>query len=167
MSDEYDEDTVLISRGDAVMDIARYIAAEQFVISIPPQIAPAVMDALDPLNPTYYLDKGLDEILVSTDSHHWARGAMEMCVVVFGANRIAVVAVLPIDVPLAKVAKALHHDGPLDDLPPVVLLSPEHDDPEVNYVVDLLLEALRASNPDWAAYLTDAAKAYEEKYGDG
>jgi len=156
------EEADLISRGDAIVAIARHIEGGQYVISIPPQIALTAMSRIAHLEPFYYLDKGTDEILTATDGDGWVRDSVQMIQDMFGDNRIAAVAVLPVGASGAALAAALN----VPEQPPtLVMLSPSHADPDVNFVVDLLLSAIGACNPAHAQYLREAAQAYEERYG--
>jgi hypothetical protein len=161
---------VLISRGDAIVAIAMSIEAGQYVISIPPAIAVSVMESLTELNPTHYLDKGAPEIMVADGENAiTAVGAMGMYQSIFGEQNIASVAVLPPGTPPERVKAAISRGSiaPVEQVPSLILLSqPDAADPEITYVVDLMIEALAASEPEHAAYLKEAAKAYEEKYGD-
>lgn len=158
-----------MSRGDAIVAIARSVEANQFVISIPPIIATSVIEAIADLDPIHYLDKGVDEIMVvEGENAAAALGAMGMYEQIFGEQTIGSVAVLPVGTTATRVKAVLSRGSALsrEDPPTLILLSPPDDtDPEVTYVVDLLVEALKASDPAHAAYLADAAKAYEEKYG--
>jgi hypothetical protein len=159
---------MLISRGDAIVAIAMSIAADQYVLSIPPSIALSVMESITGLRPKHYLDKGVDEIMVAEDDNvDTASGAMRMYENLFGANTIASVAVLPVGTRPGAVAVALARGAtvPVENPPKLILLSPSNDDPNVNVVVDLMLEALKAGAPEHAAYLLDSARAYEERYG--
>jgi hypothetical protein len=145
------------------------IEADQYVISIAPSIAASVMEAIAGLDPTHYLDKGADLIMVvSGETSTAAIGAISMHEAIFGENTIASVAVLPPGTSAAQVKAAIARGSlaPLEDPPQLIMLSPpDPKDPEITRVVDLMIEALEASAPDHAAYLKDAAKAYDEKYG--
>lgn len=158
-----------MSRGDAVVAIARSIEAKQFIISIPPMIAISVMEAIPSLNPVHYLDKGAEGIMVvEGENAAAALGAMSMYEQIFSENTIGSVAVLPVGTTAARVKAVMSRNSPLfeEDPPKLILLSPpDETDPEITYVVDLLVDALKASEPEHAAYLRDAAKAYDEKYG--
>lgn len=162
---------MLISRGDAIVAIAMSIEADQFVISIPPPIAVAVMKVIGNLNPRHYLDKGADDIMVAEGENiETALDAMHMYQDVFAGNTISSVAVLPLGTMPKAVLAALAEGAPvvpLDDPPKLILLTPSNDDPEVSLVVELVLEALKAAAPERAAYLLDGAQAYREKYGHG
>lgn len=158
-----------MSRGDAIVAIAMSIEAGQYVISIPPAIAVSVMEALAELVPLHYLDKGVAEIMVVEGENAAAAvGAMGMYESIFGEQGIASVAVLPPGT-AAEGVRAVISQGSLEvpeEIPTLILLSrPDIQDPEITYVVDLMIEALAASEPEYAAYLKDAAKAYREKYG--
>lgn len=161
---------MLISRGDAIVAIAMSVEAGQYVISIPQQIASSVMDAIKDLHPTHYLDKGAEEIMVVEGDHAaTALGAMATYQSIFGENTISSVAVLPVGTTPREVAGALaagSRGGIHEDPPTLILLSPGNEDPEVNYVTDLLMQALKAGSPSSYAYLMEGARAYEEKYGE-
>ena len=161
---------MLISRGDAIVAIAMSVEAGQYVISIPQQIASSVMDAIRELHPTHYLDKGAEEIMVvEGDNAATAIGAMATYQSIFGENTISSVAVLPIGTAPMAVAAALAggaRGGISDEPPTLILLSPGNEDPDVNYVTDLLMQALKAGSPSSYAYLLEGARAYDEKYGE-
>ena len=161
---------MLISRGDAIVAIAMSVEANQYVISIPQQIAASVMDAIQDLHPTHYLDKGAEEVMVVEGDHAaTAIGAMATYQQIFGENSISSVAVLPVGTSAMAVAAALaggSRGGVPEEPPTLILLSPGLEDPDVNYVTDLLMQALKAGSPDSYAYLMEGARAYDEKYGE-